>query len=177
MKHLPILLITCCLLALSCKEKKETPPVIQKPQERRFTFPERPMGFVSDFDKLLTPGQVAYLDSLIGEHEKATTNQVAVVTLAVDTNLVKTVEDLENFSVELFNRWGVGQAEKNNGVGILIDNHIRRMRISVGSGLEQQLTNEEASRIIAELITPAFKKQDYFTGIRDGIEAIFREIQ
>lgn len=171
------LLALVCLLTISCKEKKKAADIIADPPVKEYTIPEKAQGYVSDYEKLLTPSQAAYLDSIIAEHEKATTNQVVVVTIDLDTALIKSRTDLENFAVTLFNKWGVGIKDKNNGVGLLIVENLRQVRISVGSGLETKLTNEEAKDIIQRLITPAFKQQDYYTGIKNGLEAIFKEIQ
>lgn len=178
MKTFYSLLAAVCLLVCSCKEKKKAAEVIPaEPPKTEYTLPEKPLGYVSDFEKLLTAYQVAFLDSMIVQHEKVTTNQVAVVTLELDTARIKSREDLEQFSVKLFNQWGVGVQGKNNGVGILIAENLRQVRINVGSGLETKLTNEEAKDIIQRLLTPAFKQQDYYKGIKDGLEAIFKEIQ
>jgi uncharacterized protein len=177
MKPLYSLLFACLLLVFSCKEKKKPPVIVPDPPKPEFTFPEKPLGYVSDFEKLLSAEQVIYLDSIIGLHEKETTNQVAVVTLDLDTAKIKTGDDLIQFSTRLFNRWGVGQKDKNNGIGILIAENLRQIRINVGSGLETKLTNEEAKDIIQRLITPRFKEQDYFTGISNGLQAVFKEIE
>lgn len=177
MKNTVSLLAIFCVLVVACKEKKKEPEIVPDPPKREYSFPEKPLGYVSDFEKLLTADQVAYLDSMIGTHEKATTNQVAVVTLDLDTVKIKSRDDLEQFSVQLFNKWEVGVKDKNNGVGMLIAENLRQVRINVGSGLETKLTNEEAKDIIQRIITPAFKQQDYFSGIKNGLEAIFKEIQ
>jgi uncharacterized protein len=170
-------LFACTLLVLSCKEKKPVPVVVPDPPAIEVVFPEKPLGYVSDFEKLLSAAQVAYLDSIIGLHEKETTNQLAVVTLDLDTARIKSREDLEQFSVKLFNQWGVGVEGKNNGVGLLIAKNLRQVRINVGSGLETKLTTEEAKDIIERLITPRFKEDNYFEGIKDGLNAIFKAIK
>lgn len=177
MKLFHSLLFACLLLVFSCKEKKKPLVIVPDPPRFEFNFPEKPIGYVSDFEKLLTPSQVQYLDSIIGAHEKQTTNQVAVVTLDLDTTRIKTADDLTQFSTQLFNRWEVGQKDKNNGIGILIAENLRQIRINVGSGLESKLTNEEAKDIIQRLITPRFKEQDYFSGISNGLQAVFKEIE
>ena len=46
------------------------------------------------------------------------------------------------------------------------------MRIEVGYGLESQITDARAGRIIREIMAPAFKRQEYAKGIRNAINEI-----
>jgi uncharacterized protein len=152
-------------------EKKE------KTVDDKFIFPEKPIGWVSDFEKKFTPNEIAFLDSLISKHEEETTNQIAVVTYQLDSNLIKTDEDFDEFSLQLFKKWGVGTKEKENGIGILLSPNLRKVRIEVGYGLEAKLTNQEAKMIIDSIMIPEFKKEEYFKGVANGLNAIIKEIK
>ena len=117
------------------------------------------------------------LGSIIGEHESETTNEIAVVTLALDTASIRSVKEFDQFSLELFNQWGVGKKEKNNGVGIIFSKKLKKIRIEVGKGMESKLTNNEAKFIIDSLMIPEFKKSNYFEGTLKGLQEIIKEIQ
>lgn len=140
-------------------------------------IPNEPIGWVSDYEHVFRTNEITYLDSIIGNHKKLTTNEIAVATLRLDTFSIKTPEDFDQLSLKLFNKWGVGEKDKNNGVGILISVELKKIRIEVGYGLETKLTDEETKIIIDTIIIPDFKKGDYFTGISKGLQAIFKEIQ
>jgi uncharacterized protein len=180
-------ILNCLIIALSfslvcCGQHKpaavvppaEPVPVIDKKQ---YHFPEKPLGRTSDFENMFTSVQVQFLDSLLATHEEETTNQVAVVTFNPDTAEVKTGHDFDSLSLYYFNKWGVGTKEKNNGVGILIAPWLRTLRIEVGLGLENKLTDQEAKTIIDTIILPAFKNKRFFEGVVQGLEAIFAEIK
>src|SRR4030095_7151607 len=140
-------------------------------------IPIVPLGWVSDYEKNFSNEQLNILDSIIILHEKETSNEIAIVTLEIDTATIKSLEEFQEFGLELFNEWGVGKDEKNNGIVIVFSKKLRMIRIEVGEGLTTKLTDEEAKAIIDNLIIPEFKKTNYFDGILRGLLAIIKEIQ
>jgi uncharacterized protein len=73
--------------------------------------------------------------------------------------------DIETYANELFRTWKLGQAQKNNGVLLLVAPNERKVRIEVGYGLEGTLTDAVASVIISSAIVPRFKNGDFPGGI------------
>jgi uncharacterized protein len=140
-------------------------------------FPADPIGMVSDFEHVFTSSEIRVLDSLLNDHEKQTSNQVAVVSLQLDSSKIRSTEDFEKLSLDLAQTWGIGQKNKNNGVAIVFSVGLRKIRIEVGYGLESKLTNTEAQKILNELVLPEFKKGNYFAGILKALKAIFKEIK
>jgi uncharacterized protein len=80
--------------------------------------------------------------------------------------------DIETYANELFRTWKLGQAQKNNGVLLLVAPNERKVRIEVGYGLEGTLTDAVASVIIASAIVPRFKDGDFPGGIERGVGGI-----
>lgn len=119
-----------------------------------------PNGFVNDFTSTLTTEQISSLESKLTQFEKATKNEIGVV-------IIKSLDgdSIENFAEKLFQEWGIGKAETDNGVLLLVSLDDRRMRIEVGYGLEGDLTDLLSSRIIRETLTPAFREGDFYGGI------------
>jgi uncharacterized protein len=128
-------------------------------------------GYVADTVGLLNQETLQYVNNLIAKLDKLTTAQLAVVT--IDST---TPETIEQYAILLFNDWEIGQADKDNGVLLLIAIKDRRLRIEIGYGLEDALTNDEAKYIIDEIIVPHFKEDNYIIGTVNGIEAIIDEI-
>ncbi|MCZ8238157.1 MAG: TPM domain-containing protein [Leptospiraceae bacterium] len=81
-------------------------------------------------------------------------------------------EVLEEYSLRVAESNGVGQAKKDNGILVLIVTEDRKMRIEVGYGLEDTLTDIYCNRIIRNIFIPNFKLGDYNKGILDGMKAI-----
>lgn len=80
--------------------------------------------------------------------------------------------DIETFANELFRFWKLGQAQKNNGVLLLVAPNEHKVRIEVGYGLEGTLTDALSSVIISSAIIPRFKANDFSGGIERGVDGI-----
>ncbi|KTC41110.1 MAG: TPM domain-containing protein [Pseudomonas sp.] len=124
-------------------------------------------GRVVDDAQLIEPTVRAQLTQQLAAHEKATGEQLVVVTL---TDLQGT--SIEDFGYQLGRHWGIGQKDKNNGALLIIARDERKLRIEVGYGLEDRLTDAQASVIINQVIAPAFKNGQFSKGIGDGVAAM-----
>ncbi len=80
--------------------------------------------------------------------------------------------DIETYANQLFRTWKLGQAQKNNGVLLLVAPAEHKVRIEVGYGLEGTLTDALSSVIISSAIVPRFKTNDYSGGIERGVDGI-----
>ncbi|MFH1777171.1 MAG: TPM domain-containing protein [Candidatus Omnitrophota bacterium] len=124
-------------------------------------------GYVNDFAGVIYDDTEDTLSWIIGELEKKTTAQIAVVTLDTVSPL-----DIETYAVELFEEWGIGHKGRDNGVLFLVAVGDRKMRIEVGYGLEGAIPDALAKLIISKNITPYFKQGNYDRGIMAGTVAI-----
>ncbi|MBN6773255.1 TPM domain-containing protein [Pseudomonas granadensis] len=134
--------------------------------QAELTFPAL-SGRVVDQAQMLEPSLRAQLSQQLQAHEQATGEQVMVVTLP---DLQGTT--IEDFGVQLGRYWGIGQKDKNNGALLIVARDERKLRIEVGYGLEDRLTDAQASVIIHQVITPAFKAGNFSKGISDGVAAM-----
>ncbi|MFN7983055.1 MAG: TPM domain-containing protein [Vicinamibacterales bacterium] len=121
------------------------------------------VGKVNDFASVLSASDRDALEARLGELERATSAEVAVVTIP---NL--NMRSIEEYANELFNRWGIGKAGKDNGVLVLVAVQEHTMRIEVGYGLEGVLPDGLAGAVIRESFLPRFRKGDYPAGILEG---------
>src|SRR5579859_2567705 len=80
--------------------------------------------------------------------------------------------DIETYANGLFRFWKLGQAQKNNGVLLVVAPTEHKVRIEVGYGLEGTLTDALSSVIIASAIIPRFKTGDFSGGIERGVDGI-----
>ncbi|WP_433861294.1 TPM domain-containing protein [Pseudomonas thivervalensis] len=124
-------------------------------------------GRVVDAVLMLEPSVRTQLDAQLKAHEQATGEQVVVVTLADLQG-----SSIEDFGYQLGRHWGIGQKDKNNGALLIVARDDRKLRIEVGYGLEDRLTDAQSSVIINQVITPAFKTGNFNKGISDGVAAM-----
>ncbi len=74
-------------------------------------------------------------------------------------------------------KWKIGEKEQDNGVVFLIATEDRKMSIQQGRGVEQYLTASVSGQILDYLVTPNFKKGQWFAGINAGTSAIMDAVR
>jgi uncharacterized protein len=129
-------------------------------------------GRVVDQANILSPSTEAKLSDLLAEHERKTSNQVVVVTLASLQGY-----DIADYGVQLGRAWKLGQAGRNNGAILIVAPKERLVRIEVGYGLEGALPDAKASAIIFQEIVPRFRAGDMESGVVQGTLAILGAIE
>jgi uncharacterized protein len=122
---------------------------------------------VNDFAGVLSPQERESLEQRCRQLREQTGAQLAVVVLQSLQG-----GQVDDFTVKLFKKWGVGQADKDNGVMLLVALEDRKARIEVGYGLEPVLPDVLAGRILREQLFPAFKQQQYAAGLTAAVNRI-----
>jgi uncharacterized protein len=115
----------------------------------------KPQGYVSDFAGVVDAQSKAELESFSARVEKATGVQMAFVTLDTLAG-----ESLEDFTNDLYRRWGVGRKGKDEGLLLLLVVNDRRTRLEVGRGLEEHIPDGMAGMLLGEM--RAFLRQDQY---------------
>lgn len=82
---------------------------------------------------------------------------------------------IEPFATQLFNKWGVGDADRNDGVMLLVSRYDREMRIEVGSGYGTA-KNAPMKAIIEGDILPYFRNDNYANGIEAGVDSVIIDL-
>ena len=126
-----------------------------------------PPRLVTDAAGVLSAEQVETLERKLVALDDSTSNQIAVV-------LIKTLGDngIEDYALKLFREWGIGNKKTNNGVLIIAAIDDRKMWIEVGYGLEGAIPDVTAASIYRNEMVPEFKKQNYYQGIDNAINAL-----
>lgn len=135
------------------------------------SLPAVPTGYVSDTGAMLSDAYRTQLEGELSSFDKQTGNQIAVVTIPSLQG-----DTVENVAVQLFEKWGIGKKDSDNGVLLLIARDDKKVRIEVGYGLEGNLTDGTTGEIIRNDITPAFKEAKYDDGVRAAVNSIERAV-
>ena len=134
------------------------------------SFP-KPIGYVNDFENVLSLEEVTKLENLLINYEKQTSNELVIVTISKTENEI----DFDTYALDLSKNWGVGKKSKDNGLVIVISNQLGRIRICTGTGTEKILTDEICNTILEEKIIPNFKNGEIYKGIESGINALIEK--
>ncbi|HEV2387683.1 MAG TPA: TPM domain-containing protein [Candidatus Acidoferrales bacterium] len=107
----------------------------------------KPQGYVSDFAGVLDAETRQQLTALCEEVDRKAQAQLAVVTIYSTEGV-----PIENFSIDLAQRWGVGRKGSDRGALILLSVQDHRYRIEVGYGLEGILPDGKVGGIGREAV-------------------------
>jgi len=115
----------------------------------------QPQGYVSDFAGAIDPGTRQKLTALCQEVDQKAGAQIAVVTVSTTGGV-----PIDEFSIDLAQRWGIGPKQKDRGVMILLAVNDHRYRIEVGYGLEGILPDGLVGRFGREAV-PLLRSGNY----------------
>lgn len=135
--------------------------------EAQIPDPPNPPRLVNDYAKVLSDQQRMDLEKDLVFYNDSTSTQIVIVTVRQLGNY-----DISEFSYELGDKWGVGQAGKDNGIVITLSEEDRKVFIATGWGIEGNITDVEARRIIDQYMIPYFRKGDYYMGFKDGVRVV-----
>lgn len=120
---------------------------------------------VSDPDDLLSDSCEMRINTALGSiRDKADVFVVALGSIGEASP--------EQFAVDLFNRWEIGDAATDNGVLMLFAMEQRILKFETGYGAESVLTDARCQDIFMQHIVPYFKADDYEGGLCSGIAEI-----
>lgn len=92
---------------------------------------------------------------------------VAVVVKGIDDTT-----DPETFATELFEKWGIGKKDKDNGILVLVSTDDHAAVIRTGYGMEGVLPDIVAGKIIRNAMFPRFREGDFDGGLLAGLSQI-----
>jgi uncharacterized protein len=126
-----------------------------------------PSARVVDEAGLLTPATRGHLEAVCTELAEKTGAEIGVALVPSIAPL-----DVETYAVRLFERWGVGQKGKDDGVLFVLARDERRVRIEVGYGLEGLLPDGRVGGILRGAVVPSLRADDWNAGVAGGVEAL-----
>lgn len=127
---------------------------------------------IVDQTKTLSAADIEKLSQQIAVSRQQKSYQIGILLIPTLGN----DEYLEGYSLKVSRAWGIGEKDKSNGVLILVVKNDRKMRIEVGRGLEGDLTDVRASRIIRDVLTPAFRKGDFAGGLSQAVDSVQKAV-
>lgn len=135
------------------------------------SIPARPSPprLVNDYVNLLSPRERNSLEQKLVAYNDSTSTQIAIV---IEQSLEG--NEIVDYTQRLSEQWGIGDKQKDNGILIYVAFGDRKLRISTGYGVEGFLTDAMSKRIIDNVIGPAFREQNYYSGLDRATDIIFQ---
>lgn len=130
-------------------------------------LPPVPVRWVTDTVNFLSPETARSLDAQLEAYERSSGHQILVY-------IGKTTggTPIDDWAVRAFAAWKVGRKGTDDGLALFIMSEDRRLRFEVGYGLEGQVPDAAASRIINEIIVPRVQAGNRDDAVVAGIDAV-----
>ena len=122
----------------------------------------------SDFSRILPPEDEARIAGLLTALRDETGVQMVVVTMPSITLYGGSGMRLDSYAKALFNTWGIGGADRNDGILMLIATDDREVRIALGAGYDA-VYDGRAARVLTTAVLPEFRQDRIVAGIEAGI--------
>ena len=134
-------------------------------------FPERGTAPVVDAANIIDDATEAELVQQLDAFEQRSQRQFVIAT----------IPDLQGYEIadygyQLGRAWGLGDAENNDGIILIVAPNEKRMRIEVGYGLEGVIPDGLAFEYV-EAMKPYFREGDYSGGIAMAADRIIEQLE
>lgn len=126
---------------------------------------------VTDLGGFFSSSERAELENALRDYQRNAGPQVAVLIIPSLEN-----ESIESISIRVADAWKIGDKVRDDGILILVAKKERKVRIEVGQGLEGQVPDVVAKRVITLLMNPSFKEGRYAEGVARAILQISHQI-
>ena len=153
----PVILLLFVIFSTSVIGQAEIPP---KPDKQTSVYDEAQM---------LSQNEKNALEEKLINYADSTSTQIVVATVSTVHG-----ENIALYATKWAHDWGIGQKDEDNGILILVAKNDRKLWITTGYGVEHLLTDNLTKRIITNIITPEFKKGNFYGGLDRGTSAIMQ---
>ena len=138
-----------------------------------FKIPETPkfQTSVYDYVNLLSESQKTNLESKLVRYSDTTSTQIVIAIISSTEG-----ENINYLAANWGEKWGIGDAKKDNGILVLLAKDDKKIAIQAGKGTEYLLTDFQSKRIIERIIIPEFKRGDFYSGLDKGSDYIFKTL-
>jgi len=134
-------------------------------------IPRAPDQWATDTAGFLSSEALASLNSELRSLDESTGHQVLVY-------IGKTTGGypIEEFAVKAFEAWKPGRKGLDNGLILFIMAEDRKIRIEVGYGLEDKVTDALSSQIISDVLVPRIRAGDNDGAVKEAVSAILAAV-
>ena len=124
-------------------------------------------GPVVDQVNLLKPSTKQMLSQMLMEAHQNQGPQIQVL-------IINTLdgEAIDQVAIQVYDKWKLGDEKTSKGALLLIAVGDKKLRIEVGRGLEGDIPDAIAKRIVMDTISPSFKRGEFDLGVVQGVTSI-----
>jgi uncharacterized protein len=130
-----------------------------------------PAAPVVDEARLMSSSEDAQLDQLVRDIKARSGVEITVY-------IAKSLQDrsIEDFSIDVARKWGLGNKKEDRGLLLVIAPTERQMRLEVGGGLEGDVTDLFARHVLDDGLRPYFRQGRYYDGILGALQVVQEKV-
>lgn len=130
-----------------------------------------PASHVADPRGLLAADTRAELDRLASTLDRAGRGELGFVVIGSTEGV-----DPRRFATDVFNRWGIGDRQRNDGTLILLAKEDRAAEIVLGTGIDNAVNREHAERVMQDAMVPRFRENNYDQALVAGTTQLLQRV-
>ena len=127
--------------------------------------------YVADYADVITADTEQYIIEKNADLEQLCGGQIVVAAVDFLDGM-----DIEDYAYKLFSDWEIGDADKKNGVLLLLAIGEENYWCMQGRGLENKLTSGDIDDILWDYLEEDFAAGDYDAGVRSVFDALYDRI-
>lgn len=128
--------------------------------------------YVQDFANIIEPNTEAEIIKLGKALDQKTKAQIAIMTVPSTGGL-----PIEEYALESFRTYQLGDKEENNGILLIISQDPKEVRIEVGYGLEGVINDGKAGTILDTITIPRLQEGKLSLAMYETYSKLVNEVQ
>lgn len=128
-------------------------------------------SYVLDQANVLSDQTEQTVNDYTAKLSQANGAQIGVLTVEFTGNT-----SIDDYALQVFKQWKIGDSSKNNGVLLLLVTGDDNYYCTLGTGLEGQITYSDLKRMLNDTVEPSFAKGDYDTAVTDFTQEMYNEL-
>lgn len=130
---------------------------------------------VSDYAELLDAPTEARISQALMAARASYGSHIALAIINDKASYGGAGQSIESYGKALFNAWGLGDKDRQDGILILMVVQDREVRIALGRGFDA-VYDGYAQRVIDSVMLPAFRDNRYPQGLEDGVQGVVERL-
>ena len=127
-------------------------------------------GFVTDLAEVLSTDDINSLNEVLSKYQAETSHQIAILVVNSLNG-----EPISDYALHVASSWKLGTAELNNGILIVLSIKDHELRIELGKGFENYISDQRAQEIIDNEMAPYLKQRNYGKAITQGVQVLMKD--
>lgn len=134
-------------------------------------YPSRTDAYINDYAEIVSAEDAVNIRKALSDLKTGKGIEMVVLTINSIHDYGTGDTTIESFATHVFNTWGIGDKQRNDGVLLLVAVKDRTVRIELGSGYGSG-HSPEMQAVIDNYVIPEFKQNAYSRGIYRGTQAV-----